>query len=116
MRKTILRLLIIIILVSFAINTARQILKLNQAKGRFDQAATKLENFKTENQKLNTELQFRQTPEFVEKEARDKLGLVKEGETEVILPKGELPKEQNQKNQTGLKFWFDRLFGKAVNN
>jgi len=116
MRKRILQLLIIIILVSFAINTARQVLKLNQVKRKFDQTATKLENLKAENQKLNTELQFRQTPEFVEKEARDKLGLVKEGETEVILSKGELTKEQAQKNQTGLKFWFDRLFGKTVNN
>lgn len=116
MRKRILQLLIIITLVSFAINTTRQILKVNQAKGKFNQAATKLENLKAENEKLKAEVQFRQTPEFVEKEARDKLGLVKEGETEVILPKGEQQKEQTPKNERGLKFWFDRLFGKTVNN
>lgn len=67
-----------------------------------------------DNEKLKKELEEAQTPEFIEKVAREKLGLVKDGETIVLLPQqpltaeniessGEVPNEVNWK-----KWW--RLF------
>ena len=46
-----------------------------------------LEAAKAENRRLQTKLEEVQTDEFVEKEAREKLGYGREGETVLILPK-----------------------------
>ena len=45
-----------------------------------------LETLKKEKQRLEAELNYMKTNEFLEREARDNLGLVKEGETVAILP------------------------------
>lgn len=39
----------------------------------------------SENQRLKDAISFADTPEFIEQEARNKLGLVKEGETVVLI-------------------------------
>ncbi len=44
-----------------------------------------LEAVQAENQRLKAAVAFADTPEFVEQEARNKLGLVKEGETVVLI-------------------------------
>lgn len=44
-----------------------------------------LERLERENLRLKQALEYAKTPEFVEKEARDKLGLAKSGEVIVIL-------------------------------
>lgn len=44
-----------------------------------------LERLEQENLRLKQNLEFARTPEFVEREARDKLGLAKPGEVVVIL-------------------------------
>lgn len=57
---------------------------------------TKLENLKQENQQLKEKLEYVKTQEFVEKEARDRLGLVWEGEAVVIMPEKIMNNEFNQ--------------------
>ena len=42
-----------------------------------------------ENKRLKRELERRESLEFVEREAREKLGMVREGEKMVVLPRGE---------------------------
>ncbi len=112
-RQKVLQILAILFLASFAVSTGRQVVKLSQAKARLDKAEQKLDNLKLENQKLKGELQFRETPEFVEKAAREKLGLAKEGETVVILPKIEDQKVEQNAKGSNLKNWLQRLFGKS---
>lgn len=45
-----------------------------------------LSRVKQENERLKQELSQAETPEFIERVAREKLGMVKEGETLVLLP------------------------------
>lgn len=67
-----------------------------------------------ENDRLRSELIEVQTPEFIEKEAREKLGMAREGETIVILPKSQISNPNDQEKQTeppisNWKKWW-RLF------
>lgn len=49
-------------------------------------AEARLEGLKMENLQLKGELNEARSPEFIEKEARDKLGYGREGELMVLLP------------------------------
>ena len=42
---------------------------------------------KSENDRLKRQLEYVQSPQFIEKQAREKLNLQKEGEQVVVLPK-----------------------------
>jgi len=58
-------------------------------------AQKQLEREKQENQKLEGELSYAQTPQFLEEQAHDKLFLVKPGEQYVLISPN-LLKNQNQ--------------------
>lgn len=49
-----------------------------------------------ENKRLKSELEAVQSPEFVEREAREKLGMAKEGEAVVIMPRINKADQSNQ--------------------
>jgi cell division protein FtsB len=51
------------------------------------QAQNTLSAEKQENQRLKSAFLYSQTQEFIEKEARDKLFMVKKGEQKVLIPK-----------------------------
>lgn len=53
----------------------------------------RLEKINQENQKLTEQLQITESPVFVEKQLRDKLGLAKEGEIVIVLPEPEIVKK-----------------------
>lgn len=53
---------------------------------RLEEGRKKVEALREEKAALEAELEYKQSPEFVEKEARDKLGLVLSGEKIVIIP------------------------------
>lgn len=63
-----------------------------------------------ENQELKKKLEFAQSPEFVEKQARDKLGLTKPGETVVILPPLEATQTAVVENLPNWKKWLQLFF------
>ncbi len=46
----------------------------------------KIEKIETDNQKLIAQITETQSPQFIEKQVRDKLGLGREGEAVVVLP------------------------------
>lgn len=52
---------------------------------------------KQENQELKAQLSYVQSDEFLETEARDKLFLVKPGESDVIIPKELVMKKEEKK-------------------
>jgi cell division protein FtsB len=56
-------------------------------KGKeFEKSQAKLDQTAGENEELKKQLGYVKSTEFVEKEAREKLGMAKEGETTLILP------------------------------
>lgn len=67
-------------------NLVRGAIESYQNAGRLLGAEDRLKKAQAENQKLKDDVVFKSSPYFVEKEARDKLGLAKKGETVVITP------------------------------
>ena len=65
--------------------------RLWKAGERIKQAEADVQKQTQENEELKTRLAQVESPEFIEKEAREKLGLGEPGETIVVLPKTEEP-------------------------
>ncbi len=63
---------------------------LYQAVGRLTTEQARLEEVKRENQELKDRLAVVQTPEYMEREAREKLGLGFDGEVVVVIPEEEI--------------------------
>jgi cell division protein FtsB len=113
MKKKIVLAFIFIFTLWLIFSVARQVYSLFKAGERVSQAEQKLSQLKLEEESLRKELTFRESEEFIEKEARDKLGLAKEGETIAILPKKlqEEPQPKETPQVSNLSRWFQRLFG-----
>ncbi len=78
------------------------------------EATKELEDQKKENKRLKEQLSYVRTDEFIEEEARNKLFMVKEGESEVIIPKDfSLSKAQKPIPELpNWKKWIDLILGK----
>lgn len=70
----------------FGLSLFKNILKINEAKGRVQREKEKIVKLEKEGRVLEEELKKMQSNEFLEKELRDKLGLAKKGESVAILP------------------------------
>lgn len=78
-----------------------------------DRLNEQAEKIKAENTKLSSLINYYSTPEFLEKEAREKLNLKKEGEVVVALPKLEdVNNVSSQEIKSNFKQWFDYFFSK----
>ncbi|MBI3577339.1 septum formation initiator family protein [Candidatus Gottesmanbacteria bacterium] len=74
--------------------------------------ADTLQEVQAENDRLKKQVEASQKPEFIEKEAREKLGMTKEGEAVVILPKSQISGPNDQKKIEEVSNWkkWWRLF------
>ena len=88
--------LLLIILIIFALRSGFGIWKLWRTRSLVQDAQVRLEKARLENQRLTQKLAEIQSEEFVEREAREKLGLGKEGEVVLILP------DQNTKSDSDI--------------
>jgi cell division protein FtsB len=80
--------IIIIIILLLAINgLLHSMWDIWQRKDVVLQAQNALSLEKQENQRLKSAFSYSQTQEFIEKEARDKLFMVKKGEQKILIPK-----------------------------
>lgn len=73
----------------------------------------RLEELKRENETLKEELEYKTSDEFAEEEIRNKLGLAKEGETIVVLPKEGVNKKQEakgEKQKANWQKWWELFF------
>ena len=107
---TFLALIMLILIILFA-------LKLLVQKRKVDSEILRLQNLaesiKKDNEKLSYLIKYYNTPEFLEKEAREKLNLKKDGEYVVALPRsnesaGNLP--DSTKNISNPQKWFEYIF------
>jgi cell division protein FtsB len=76
-----------------------------QSKDRLEISQQRLEKAQAENQKLKSELENTQSDQFVEEEARNKLGMAREGEQVVILPNSAKIGEERKQDQKKLENW-----------
>lgn len=75
----------------------------------------KLEKTIEENKKLEEQVKLVQSDEFIEKQLRDKLGLVREGEIVIVLPEADIvkklspviPEEEEVKPKPNYIKWLD---------
>ena len=69
------------------VNLSRNVWRLKKAGGRIEEAERRLRVLEEERRRLLQQKRELESDEFVEKEARGKLFMAKEGEVVVILPK-----------------------------
>ena len=75
-----------VLIVLLGLNLVSNISRAHQIEDQIASERAKLEKIEAENAKLASELAQAQSPDFIEKQVRDKLGLGKEGEATVVLP------------------------------
>lgn len=68
------------------ISIAKNIGKVFAIRAEVAKQKAKVAKIEAENLRIQMEISKAQSPEFIERQVRDKLGLVKEGETVVVLP------------------------------
>lgn len=93
------------------VNAGRTIWELWKRKDVVNVRQDELSRLKQENSSLEATLKDIQSETYLERIARDKLGMVKEGETIIIMPSRESSSEIRDKNETlpNWKQWW-RLF------
>jgi cell division protein FtsB len=72
-----------------ALSVIRNISRDAQISSQIQAEKAKIAKMQADNKKLEDELAKTQSPNFIEKQVRDKLGLGKEGEAIVVLPSEE---------------------------
>lgn len=89
--KRSIRLIIIAVSAVLVVNLSRSILDLWRRRDILGEREAVLRRIQEENKRLQGELEYAQSPEFIEKEARNRLGLGREGEEIILMPNDKLP-------------------------
>lgn len=97
------------------VSLSRNIFSLIKKGEEIKRETLKVEKLRQENQELKSQLEYVSSPSFIEKEAREKLGLAKEGEQVVVLPENVeeivLPKEEEKPEELpNWKKWLKLFF------
>jgi cell division protein FtsB len=87
MKRNLLLVSALIFAIFLGVNSARKIMSFHGTSQKVEEAEQKLGRLRKEHEALQKELEFKKSAEFKEMEIRNKLGLVKEGETVVIVPR-----------------------------
>lgn len=87
-RSKAMRVATLIILIAFGIGIIRSVYTLSQKKGIMAERLQVLRDLQAKNRELQQDLVEATSSAFVEAQARNKLGLVREGETIVIMEQG----------------------------
>ena len=85
--KKVLFVIVVAIVLVIVSNLVRSISEIWQKKDFISQAEQELARQKQENQRLKSELSYSKTAEFIEKQARDKLFMIRKGEQKILIPK-----------------------------
>jgi cell division protein FtsB len=112
MKSKLLTGLIIIVGLYLIVSFSREIVGLLNKTKEIGKEQEKLEKLKTDNIALKQQLEYVQSNEFVEKEARDKLGMAKDGEAVVLMPENTSTSETQiqQEESSNWKKWWQLFF------
>lgn len=86
MNKAITIIVIVIVAVSILTGLSKQIVNALNASQRLDEETNKVTKLTQKNNQLKKELALSQSPDAIEKVARDELNMGKPGETVVVIP------------------------------
>lgn len=98
-----------------ASSLVKGVTRIRQGNEIIKKTEMKLAKISEENRKLEEQVQIVSSPEYKEKQLRDKMGLVKEGEIIIVLPEAEivkklapiLPKGEEVKLKPNWLKWMD---------
>jgi len=116
MKRNLVLVLVILIIVPIIFNGVKRLSSFRGTSQKVDEAQTQLNELKKENEGLRRELQYKSSDSFAEEEIRNKLGMVKQGETEVIITKPEVRKTDSGSQQEDVpnwQKWRDLLLGRS---
>ena len=105
MKRKFVRIAVYGICIILGIGIVRSVYTLSQKKWIMVERRQVLTQLTDRNQQLQQELKEATGPAFIEQAARDKLGLVKQGETVVIMDKSQILNANNQQNLLELPSW-----------
>ncbi len=94
----VIRLVIIGVSAILVVNLSRSIWDLWRRRDILGERQSVLKRLEAENKRLKDELAYSESPFFVEQEARNRLGLGREGEAVVLLPKSQITNLNDQTN------------------
>ena len=103
-KNSLFRLVVTIVSLIIIISLSRSVYSLWKKKDILKDTQDALVKLEIEQQDLQKKLEESQNPAFIEQMARDKLGMIKEGEKIVLVPKKE-NSEQKAEDQTNLPNW-----------
>lgn len=81
--------ILIFFLLMFVLSLVRNVSRTRKAYTKISEEEARVNKLREENQNLQKKLEEIKSPEYIEKQIRNNLGLVKEGEIVVILPDAE---------------------------
>ena len=81
------------LLIVLSLSLIRSINRIREGDNLIQKSEIKLKKALEENKKLEEQVKIVQSDEFVEKQLRNKLGLVREGEMVIVLPEAEIVKK-----------------------
>ena len=96
---------VLIICIVIAVGVLRSVYALSQKRGIVGERQKALTELVRKNKQLQEDLREATSPAFIERAARDKLGLVREGETVVIMDKTATISADVQKNPQEVPSW-----------
>ncbi len=108
------KLVILVFLLVAVFSLSKNIINLIKKGLSIKQEQQELQQLEQENQQLKAELDYIQTEQFLEKEARNNLGLTK-GEVVIVLPSDfyeEAPAE-SQEELPAWKKWWELICGRG---
>lgn len=112
------RLIALVLTFLLIVSLVRNIKKTLEAEGRIEKKQERVEELKAENEELKRRLESVTSDEFIERQLREKLGLVKEDEIIVVLPDEEtlralIPEPQEEEDTLPKPNWqkWLALFG-----
>jgi cell division protein FtsB len=104
------------ILLFVMLAAAKLIMQKREVDREIAQLEAKADEIQRDNQELSELIKYFNTPEYAERQAREKLNLKKEGEHVVVLPRDEEETGNvagvNSDQRNNPKKWFDYFFGK----
>lgn len=115
MFQDVVRLIVIAVSAVLVVNLSRSIWDLWRRRDILTEREAVLGRLEEENKRFQGELEYAQSPEFIEQEARNRLGLGREGEAVVLMPNDKFQmtngkaEEKAIENLPNWKKWW-RLF------
>jgi cell division protein FtsB len=99
------RFTVLVVCVVVGVGILRSVYTLSQKRGILGERQRVLSELTAKNRQLHEDLRIATNPAFIEQAARDKLGLVREGEIVVIMDKTSVANSDSQNNPQELPSW-----------